>query len=108
MSRDVTTGQLEFSPIRYWMHSDAERITDFVTLGTDGGQNLTLTTDHLIYETDCGDRENVDENGRPIFAAKVSAGKCVLVQQGTDLVESRVVSKYVLQIFNCVYIYCQN
>lgn len=85
LSRD-DQGQLVFSPVYYWIHKDAQRRHEFLTIETASGQKMSLTRDHLIYETNCHGSQS-----RTIFAERVATGKCVFVQQNGHLVESKVV-----------------
>jgi hypothetical protein len=82
-------GQLEYSPVRYWLHAQPEISMKFQILRTQSGHRLALTGDHLIYETDC--RGN---GGAAIYASKVRVGRCIYVknEQG-GVQESQVIEK---------------
>lgn len=80
-------GQLEYSPINFWLH--AKKVdADFVRLTTASGKALALSDEHLIYETDCRGGAGV-----ATFAKKVTVGKCLYVNGENGLEETRVVRK---------------
>jgi len=81
-------GQLEYSPVRYWLHAQPGMSMKFYTLRTESGHRLALTGEHLIYETDC--RGN---GGSAIYAKKVQVGRCLFVNESGELKETRVVEK---------------
>jgi len=81
-------GQLEYSSVRYWLHSQPTLSAKFLTLRTESGHRLAITSEHLIYETDC--RGN---GGQAIYAKNVQVGHCLYVNQDGKLIESPVVEK---------------
>jgi hypothetical protein len=81
-------GQLEYSPVRYWLHSQPQTAMKFFTLRTESGHKLSITSEHLIYETDCRGGD-----GQAIYARNVQIGRCLYVNDEGKLKESRVVEK---------------
>jgi hypothetical protein len=81
-------GQLEYSPVRYWLHSQPETAMKFYTLQTESGHKLSITSEHLIYETDCRGGD-----GHAIYAKNVQIGRCLYVNDDGQLKETRVVEK---------------
>jgi len=81
-------GQLEFSSVRYWLHARPSLSMKFLTLSTESGHKLAITSEHLIYETDCQ-----GNGGNAIFAKNVQVGRCLYVNDNGDLKESRIVEK---------------
>lgn len=82
-------GQLEYSPVRYWLHAQPEISMRFQVISTESGHRLPLTGDHLIYETDCR-----GQDGQAIYAKNVRIGRCLYVKNADgQLVESRVTEK---------------
>jgi len=81
-------GQLEYSPVRYWLHSQPTINAKFLTLRTQSGHRLSITDDHLIYETDCRGGA-----GDAIYAKNVRVGRCLYVNENGRLMESAVVEK---------------
>jgi len=81
-------GQLEYSPVRYWLHSQPSLSMKFYTLRTESGHQLAITGEHLIYETDC--RGN---GGEAKYAKKVQVGNCLFVNRDGKLIETRIVEK---------------
>jgi len=81
-------GQLEYSSVRYWLHSQPTVSAKFLTLRTESGHKLAISGDHLIYQTDC--RGN---DGQAIYAKNVQVGRCLFVSQDGKLIESPVVEK---------------
>jgi len=81
-------GQLEYSPVRYWLHSQPETAMKFFTLQTESGHELSITSEHLIYETDCRGGA-----GHAIYAKNVQIGRCLYVNDDGQLKETRVVEK---------------
>jgi len=81
-------GQLEYSPVRYWLHSQPETSMKFFTLQTESGHKLSITSEHLIYETDCRGGD-----GHAIYAKNVQIGRCLYVNDEGKLKETRVVEK---------------
>jgi len=79
--------QLEYSPVRYWLHAQPEVSMKFHMLRTESGHRLAITSEHLIYETDC------QGQGRAIYAKNVQVGRCLYVKEGERLVESPIVEK---------------
>jgi hypothetical protein len=81
-------GQLEYSPVRYWLHSQEKTAMKFFVLSTESGHRLSITSEHLIYETDCQGGQ-----GHAIYAKNVQIGRCLYVQEEGELKETRVVEK---------------
>jgi len=81
-------GQLEYSSVRYWLHAQPTIDMKFITLRTESGHRLSITGDHLIYETDCRGGA-----GRAIFAKNVQLDRCLYVNEEGKLSESRIVEK---------------
>jgi len=81
-------GQLGYSSVRYWLHAQPDLSMKFLTLSTESGHRLSLTGEHLIYETDC--RGN---DGHAIYARNVRVGRCLFVNDEGELKETRVVEK---------------
>jgi len=81
-------GVLEYSPVRYWLHSQPQTSMKFFVLQTECGRKLSITSEHLIYETDCRGGA-----GRAIYAKNVQIGRCVYVNEENRLKETRVVEK---------------
>jgi len=81
-------GELEYSSVRYWLHSQPALSMKFITLRTESGHQLAITSDHLIYETDCNGGA-----GHAIYAKNVQIDRCLYVKEAGKLSESRVVEK---------------
>lgn len=81
-------GQLEYSSVRYWLHAQPSVSMKFYNLRTESGHRLAITSEHLIYETDCQ-----GNGGRAIYAKNVQVGRCLYVNENGDLKETRVVEK---------------
>jgi hypothetical protein len=81
-------GQLEYSSVRYWLHAQPEKSMKFYTLSTESGHKLAITSEHLIYETDCQ-----GNGGNAIYAKNVQVGRCLYVNENGQLRETRVVEK---------------
>jgi len=81
-------GQLEYSPVRYWLHSQPATSMKFFILQTESGHKLSITSEHLIYETDCQGGD-----GHAIYAKNVQIGRCLYVNDDGQLKETRVVEK---------------
>jgi len=81
-------GQLEYSPIRYWLHSQPATSMKFITMRTESGHKLSITSEHLIYETDCRGGD-----GHAIYAKNVQIGRCLYVNDEGRLKETPVVEK---------------
>jgi hypothetical protein len=81
-------GALEYSPVRYWLHAQPSMSMKFVTLQTESGHGLSLTGEHLIYETDCRGGA-----GQAIYAKNVQVGRCLYVNQDGQLKETQVLEK---------------
>jgi len=81
-------GALEYAPVRYWLHAQPNVSAKFVNLRTESGHELSLTGEHLIYETECNGGA-----GRTIFAKNVRVGGCLFVMADKKLVESKVTAK---------------
>jgi len=81
-------GQLEYSSVRYWLHAQPSLSMKFFTLRTESGHRLAITSEHLIYETDCQ-----GNGGQAIYAKNVQVGRCLYVNQDGKFVETRIVEK---------------
>jgi hypothetical protein len=81
-------GALEYSPVRYWLHAQPSMSMKFFSLRTESGHRLAITSEHLIYETDCQ-----GNGGKAIYAKNVQVGRCLFVNENGDLKETRVVEK---------------
>jgi len=81
-------GQLEYSSVRYWLHAQPSLSMKFFTLHTESGHRLSITSEHLIYETDCQ-----GNGGSAIYAKNVQVGRCLYVNENGQLKETRIVEK---------------
>jgi len=81
-------GELEYASVRYWLHAQPSASMKFVTLRTESGHQLSLSSEHLIYETECRGGP-----GRAIYARNVRVGRCLYVNENGRLQETRVAEK---------------
>lgn len=79
--------QLEMSTVYSWIHANASMEYKFFVFTTESGHKLTITSLHLLYESDC------QGNSKTVFAKKVEIGKCLYVNDNGVLKESKVVDK---------------
>jgi hypothetical protein len=82
-------GELEYSRVRCWLHSQPQVNMKFHMLRTESGHRLAITGEHLIYETDCRGGQ-----ARAIYAKNVQLDRCLYVKNADGkLSESRIVEK---------------
>jgi len=81
-------GRLEYASVRYWLHSQPNVDMKFYQLRTRSGHRLSITGEHLIYETDCRGGP-----GRAIFAKNVQIDRCLYVNDNGQLIETPIVEK---------------
>jgi len=86
-------GQLEYSPVRYWLHSQPDVDMKFYQLRTRSGHRLSITGEHLIYETDCRGGQ-----GRAVYAKNVQLDRCLYVNENGRLIETPIVEKEALKL----------
>jgi len=68
-------GELEYSNVRHWLHLEPTTTMKFINLRTQSGHRLSISSEHLIYETDCRGGA-----GDAIYAKNVRIGKCVYIK----------------------------
>jgi hypothetical protein len=82
--------EMIFSPIRYWVHAEPETTAEYVNLETFSGHKLSLTKEHLIYRVAC---DVSDAAREPVFADRLQAGQCILIETDGSLSASKIVSR---------------
>ncbi|XP_061774260.1 indian hedgehog B protein-like [Nerophis ophidion] len=75
--------RLVYSPVLSFLDLRPNVTKIFTIIGTSTGHNITLTSAHLIFVTDCWGGPNRDVP-RTSFASEVRPGQCILTSQGTE------------------------
>lgn len=85
------TGQVVFSPVILFLHQDQKRWSTFLSLETEDGHRLVLTSYHLVFlSSHCRpDRSQYQAQ----FASRAKLGNCVLIHTaGGSVHPSRIIS----------------
>ncbi|XP_030624699.1 desert hedgehog protein [Chanos chanos] len=71
------SGQVVHSQILLFLHQDCESRSTFLILGTEDGQRLALTRNHLIFVAPCRKLHHTEYRAK--FASRVKRGEYVLI-----------------------------